>query len=85
MSKGIAHSHALPPSLAPIGLCREEAAAYISVSPNTFDKMRLDGRMPAPRVIGTRRVWHRQELDLAFANLPRDGDDDPNPWDAATG
>jgi hypothetical protein len=35
----------LPPSLAPRGLSRSEAAAYIGVSPNLFDAMVKDGRM----------------------------------------
>lgn len=76
---------ALPPTLAPRGLCREAAAAYAGVSPSTFDKLVKDGRMPPPRCIDARRVWDRHALDLAFDELPMDGvDATPNPWDAAT-
>jgi hypothetical protein len=37
---------ALPPTLAPRLICRDAAAAYVGVSPNTFDKMIADGLMP---------------------------------------
>lgn len=74
----------LPVSLPPRGLCREQAAAYIGVSVGTFDQMVADGRMPAAKRIGARKVWDRSTLDLAFSALP----DDPaasgaNPWDSA--
>lgn len=69
----------LPPSLAPIGLSREESAAYIGVSPSLFDEMVADGRMPPPKQINKRTVWHRIKIDLAFEGLP--DKDAPNPWD----
>jgi hypothetical protein len=31
--------------------------------------------MPKPRVAKGRLVWDRQELDLAFDELPREGED----------
>jgi hypothetical protein len=42
------------PALADLGiaprlLTREQAAAYLSVSPNTFDEMVKDSRMPRPK------------------------------------
>jgi predicted DNA-binding transcriptional regulator AlpA len=74
-------SGVLPPSLAPRGLCRVEAAAYIGVSPSLFDLMVKDGRMPGPKRINTRTVWDRRSLDLAFEALPDEGC--PNPWDGA--
>jgi excisionase family DNA binding protein len=58
--------------LAARGLSREQAAAYIGVSPVMFDTMVSDGRMPAPRLAGRRRIWDRAELDTAFSELPRD-------------
>lgn len=78
----------LPLSLPPRGLSRVEAAAYVGVSPTTFDKMVNDGRMPGAKKIGARRnVWDRQQIDMAFAALPddnnQDGDDLDNDWDAA--
>jgi len=60
----------LPMSCPPRGLCRVEAAAYIGVSPSLFDEMVRDGRMPRPKIINTRTVWDRHQLDLAFETLP---------------
>lgn len=54
---------------APIGLSREEAAAFIGVSPNTFDKLVTARAMPAARCIGQRRVWHAGEIESAFLAL----------------
>src|SRR3954452_24770670 len=70
---------ALPPNLAPRGLCREAAAEYIGVSAGTFDELVRDGRMPGPKRINARKVWDVRKLDIAFAALPADGD--ANPWD----
>jgi predicted DNA-binding transcriptional regulator AlpA len=69
---------ALPPSLPPRLIGREAAAAYICVSPNTFDGMVRDGRMPRPRLLSEhRRAWDVRELDLAIDRLPFDGNDAP--------
>jgi predicted DNA-binding transcriptional regulator AlpA len=71
----------LPKSLAPRGLSRVQAAAYIGVSPSLFDEMVRDGRMPKPKRINARTVWDRLKLDEAFAALSdgeKAGDD---PWD----
>jgi predicted DNA-binding transcriptional regulator AlpA len=70
----------LPQSLAPRGLSREEAAAYVGVSPSLFDALVKDGRMPVPKRINSRKVWDRLQVDGAFAALP-DGDEPVNPWD----
>jgi predicted DNA-binding transcriptional regulator AlpA len=66
--------------IVPRGLRRVDAALYICVSPSLFDEMVKDGRMPSPRMINTRTVWDRFELDEAFEALPRK--EDANPWDA---
>ncbi len=66
---------ALPPTLAPRLIPREAAAAYIAVSPNKFDELVRDGRMPRPRRIDARKVWLVPELDGAADNLPVDGED----------
>ena len=58
-----------------IGLSRTEAAEYIGVSASTFDAMVADGRMPNPKQIGSRRVWSRQAVERAFAELPEIGQD----------
>lgn len=73
---------ALPPTLAPRGLSRVEAAAYIGVSPTLFDSMVGDGRMPKPKPMNARMVWDRLRLDAAFEALPdTDGAAEANPWD----
>jgi len=69
----------LPPTLAPRGLSRTEAAAYIGVSASLFDMMVNDGRMPGPKRINARTVWDRKRLDVAFEALP-DDNNDSNPW-----
>lgn len=71
--------NSLPPTLAPRGLCREAAAQYIGVSPGKFDEMVLDGRMPGPKQIDSRKVWDRNRLDIAFDALPDRHTE--NPWD----
>ena len=70
-------------SLEPRGLNRVKAAAYIDVSPTTFDAMVRDGLMPPPKSIGRRKVWDRRKLDEAFDALPEDGSPATNPWDEA--
>ena len=68
--------HVLPASLAPRGLSRAQAAAYIGVSASLFDEMVKDGRMPKPTQINARRVWDRYKLDEAFATLPDEREKD---------
>jgi hypothetical protein len=70
----------LPQSLAPRGLSREQAAAYIGISPSLFDMLIEDGRMPGPKRINARTVWERLQLDAAFSALPSN-DTPVNPWD----
>ena len=62
----------LPVSLAPRGLSRVQAAAYVGVSPMSFDAMVDAGTMPKPRLAlpTKRRVFDRFELDAAMAALP---------------
>lgn len=67
---------ALPPTLAPRLIGRDAAAAYVSVSPNTFDAMVRDGRMPRARVLTPgRKAWDIRLLDQAIDRLPLDGED----------
>lgn len=61
---------ALPPTLAPLGLDRVEAAAFIGIGVTTFDQLVREGTMPQPRTIKGRLVWHRTELEKAFSALP---------------
>jgi predicted DNA-binding transcriptional regulator AlpA len=85
---GVTRQATLPPTLTPRLICRDDAAAYVSVSPNTFDKMIADGLMPRPRRLTERRLaWDLRQLDAAIDRLPIDGDadtdatDDDHSWD----
>ena len=69
----------LPDSLPPRGLSRTEAAAYVGVSPTTFDRLVDDHLMPKPKRIYSRTVWDRKKLDAAFDALDS-GSDDNDPW-----
>jgi len=59
----------LPPSIAPRGLSRLQAAEYIGVGATKFDEMVKNGRMPKPKQIDGRIVWDRVLLDEAFEAL----------------
>jgi predicted DNA-binding transcriptional regulator AlpA len=72
-------SQILPASLAPRGLSRCQAAAYVGISASKFDEMVKDGRMPKPKRIDGRVVWDRVALDSAFEDLPNEVD--RNEWD----
>lgn len=74
---------ALPYGVAPRGLNRREASAYFGVSPALFDELVRDGRAPKPRLVNSRTVWDRLQLDDAFDALPVKGA--ANPWDDAFG
>jgi len=67
----------------PRGMSRRESAAWIGVSPSLFDEMIADGRMPQPRVINSRVVWDRWELDAAFSELPHKAETADDQWTAA--
>jgi len=71
---------ALPPTLAPRLINREAAAAYVNVSPNTFDEMVDAGKMPRAKLLTDRRkAWDVRQLDIYVDNLPIAGaapDDD---------
>ena len=69
----------LPPSLAPRGLSRVQAAEYIGVGVTKFDDMVGDGRMPRPKRIDGRTVWDRIRLDEAFDAL--DNEAAKSEWD----
>lgn len=77
----------LPPSLPPVGVNREQAAALIGVSATLFDRMISDGLMPDSRVVYGRRVWDVAEVVEAFRALPHRSvvvdaaNDQRNPWD----
>jgi len=86
MSTKTEAAHALARTgLAPRGLSREQAAAYIGVSAGTFDSMIEDGEMPSAKRLRGRRVWDRVQLDKAFAALPDEdgGVDSDDVWSRA--
>lgn len=65
------------------GLSREEAAAYLGISPSKFDELRKDGRVGAARLIDGRKVWDIHALDQAFDALPYEGQDVDDDWKPA--
>jgi predicted DNA-binding transcriptional regulator AlpA len=80
----MARQSALPANLQPRLINREAAAAYVSVSPTTFDQMVKDGTMPQPKIIHGRRLgWDVRELDAAIDRLPKVSEDssDDTTWD----
>lgn len=80
MTKGVDKQHS---TIDPRGLSREAAAFYIGIGATLFDAMVNDGRMPKPKLINSRKVWDRKELDIAFDRLPNGAypDDEANPFD----
>ena len=72
----------LIPASERFGLSRAEAAEYVGVSPRLFDEMVSDGRMPKPKRVNSRLIWSRRALEIAFAELPEDGQNPrpPSPW-----
>lgn len=63
-------------------LRREKAAAYLSVSPNTFDKLVKDGTAPKPKLLSSIKVWDRNDLDALADDLPHEGQsNDDFGWD----
>ncbi len=77
----MARQNALPPTLAPRLINREAAAAYVNVSPATFDEMVRNGRMPRPKRLGRRRkAWDVRALDAAVDAL-EECNNDNDTWD----
>jgi len=62
------------------GLDRIEAAIYIGIGLTKFDALVADGRMPGPRLIGSRKVWDIRRLDMAFDALPEEGVPEGGSW-----
>ena len=68
MKKGTA----LPVSLPPRGLSRQQAAEYIGLSATAFDRLVELRQMPKGKRIGGRLVWDRLKVDVAFSELDDD-------------
>jgi len=63
----------------PRGLSREEAAAYVGVSPTLFDRAVAEGKVPKPFRLYGRVLWDIRKLDAAITAL--DTEDATNdPW-----
>jgi len=63
-------SSILPDSLPPVGISREQAAAYIGVSATLFDRLINEGIMPDARMLHGRLVWDVTEVAAAFRAIP---------------
>lgn len=65
--------------MSPAALNREQAAEYVGVSPNSFDKLVRGGEMPKGRRFRhiDRMVWRVSELDEYLARVPVDGGEVP--------
>ena len=74
---------ALPPTLPPRLIGRDAAAAYVNVSPNTFDELVRACKMPCPKQLTNKRqAWDVRALDLAVDHLPQVGEGAfDNTWD----
>jgi hypothetical protein len=57
----------------PRGLRREMAAAYVGVSPSKFEEWVAKGVMPKPKRQDGCTIWDRRALDVAFDELPSEG------------
>ena len=74
---------ALPPSLVPAGISREQAAEYVGLGTTKFDELVRDGRMPKPKLVDSRKVWVVDRLKAALLALPEEGEAPVvNPWDS---
>jgi hypothetical protein len=60
----------LPHTLSPRLISRTVAAAYLSISPSTFDKAVASGLMPPPKLLFGRKLWDVRQLDLSAEALP---------------
>lgn len=70
----------LPANLPPRGLSRIEVAAYVGVSPTTFDLMVKDGRMPKPFRVGSRVLWDLRKIDPALDALSDANSEPDDVW-----
>ena len=58
-------------SVAPRLFRRERAAAYLDMSPATFDKLVKDGLIPPPKQLSSNiKAWDRPDLDSYADHLP---------------
>jgi predicted DNA-binding transcriptional regulator AlpA len=64
-------------------LRRDLAAAYLGMSPSTFDAERKSGRLPVPIAITAGlEAWHRGDLEGWVEDRRVAQTGEINPWDA---
>ncbi len=56
-------------------LSRGEAAAYVGISPVTFDKLVTENLMPPAKRIYSRILWDVRQIDSAIEDLPGGAED----------
>lgn len=76
MAQALGNEFAYPPR----GLCLEEAAAYVGVSPNTFAEEVKNRRLPEPLRLGRRRIWDKKALDAWLDGLSKLTNDKMGRW-----
>jgi predicted DNA-binding transcriptional regulator AlpA len=74
MTRTVARERPLAIPLPRRGLKLEEAANYIGIGRTKFQELVNGGRMPRPRKIDGRLIWDTRELDVAFDDLPVEGE-----------
>lgn len=57
-------------------LNQAEAALYVGMGASKFAEMVKANQMPRPRIAVGSKLWDVGELDAAFWDLPRDGEQD---------
>lgn len=62
----------------PRGLDRVQAASYLGIGTELFDRCVAAGIFPQPREIFSRIVWDIDELDVAFSAIPHRGEVTPS-------
>lgn len=63
-------------------LRRQNAAAYMGVSPSHFDQLVKSRVLPEPKSLKSVQVWDRNDLDRLADELPyRDATKFDNSWD----
>jgi predicted DNA-binding transcriptional regulator AlpA len=68
----------------PLLLRREMAAAFLGLSPATFDGAVKDGLLPrAVPLVGSVKAWHRADLEAWAEDRRAAAENVPNEWDAA--
>lgn len=65
------------------GLRKDEAAAYIGVSPSKFDQLVNEKKMPSPFKIDGCVIWDIRTLDAAFDEISGLGNGGGDDWNFA--